>query len=95
MSVETLTIIFDLVIAIEVGMVLTCLLFMKRMSEETDIHGWKYTGNETADDSNNLTELPLGVRVYELNGPLFFGVAEMIAHIDDALKKVSDISERG
>lgn len=76
-----LTIVFDLVIAIEVGMVLACLLFMKRMSEETEIYGWKYKENETTDDSANLTDLPLGVRVYELNGPLFFGVAEMIAHI--------------
>lgn len=76
-----LTIIFDLVIAIEVGMVLTCLLFMKRMSEETDIHGWKYVDDQAGNASKELTELPLGVRVYELNGPLFFGVSEMIASI--------------
>ena len=37
-----LTIVFDLVVAIEIGLLLTCLLFMKRMSDETDVRSWKY-----------------------------------------------------
>lgn len=74
-----LTVIFDLVVAIEAGMLLACLLFMKRMSDETDIHGWKYT-DEPA-DAITLREVPLAVRVYEISGPLFFGVADRIADI--------------
>ena len=75
-----LTVIFDLVIAIEVGFVLACLLFIKRMSDETNVVGWKYTEEET-DDSEKLRSLPKEVRVYEITGPLFFGAADNIARI--------------
>lgn len=75
-----LTILFDLVVAIEIGFGLACLLFMKRMSEETAVMGWKYVEEEW-DDTAKLRKLPLGVRVYEINGPLFFGVASMIEEI--------------
>ena len=44
-----LTVVFDLVVAIGVGIVLTCLLFMKRMSEVTDVHGWKYIDEDEED----------------------------------------------
>lgn len=76
-----LTVLFDLVIAIEVGMVMACLLFMKRMSDETDIQGWKYAEDENTADSLNLLMVPRHVRVYEITGPLFFGAAERIANI--------------
>lgn len=72
-----LTVIFDLVVAIEVGMLLAALLFMKRMSDETEIRGWKY--KDMPEDQ--LTEVPLHVRVYEIRGPLFFGMAERIGEI--------------
>lgn len=73
-----LTVIFDLVVAIAVGIVLSCLLFMKRMSDETDVHGWS---DADTDDSHKLTALPEGVCVYELSGPLFFGATDKIAKI--------------
>lgn len=75
-----LTVVFDLVIAIEVGFVLACLLFMKRMSDETGVVGWKYVEEET-DDSEKLRVLPKEIRVYEITGPLFFGASDRIAQI--------------
>lgn len=75
-----LTIIFDLVVAIEVGIIMACVLFMKRMSDETDVVGWKYVEKEY-DDTHKLLELHKGVRVYEITGPLFFGVAGRLADI--------------
>lgn len=74
-----LTVIFDLVVAIEIGMLLACLLFIKRMSDETDVRGWKYA--DKPEDSINLRQVPLAVRVYEIRGPLFFGAADRIADI--------------
>ncbi len=75
-----LTVVFDLVIAIEVGLVLACLLFIKRMTDESKVTGWRYAEEET-DDSEKLRMLPKEVRVYEISGPLFFGVADNIAKI--------------
>ncbi len=75
-----LTVVFDLVIAIEVGFILACLLFMKRMSDETGVVGWKYVEEDT-DDSEKLKVLPKEIRVYEITGPLFFGAADRIAQI--------------
>ena len=76
-----LTILFDLVVAIEIGMVLACLLFIKRMSEETHIDGWTYVDDDTPDVDAHLKKLPLQIRVYEITGPLFFGAADAIEHI--------------
>lgn len=77
-----LTIIFDLVVAIEVGMIAACVLFMKRMSDESEVRGWKYFGDEEEDpDHIELRQVPQYVRVYEINGPLFFGAADRIADI--------------
>ena len=75
-----LTVVFDLLIAIEVGFVLACLLFMKRMSDETGIRGWKYVADDV-DDTEKLKVLPKEIRVYEITGPLFFGAADNIAKI--------------
>lgn len=77
-----LTVIFDLVVAIEVGMIAACLLFIKRMSEEAEIKGWTYYENDE-DDPDGITRrtVPHHVRVYEISGPMFFGVAERIAEI--------------
>ena len=75
-----LTIVFDLVTAIGVGMVITVVLFMKMVSEETEVKGWKYY----CDDDSQVThlhELPKSVRVYEINGPMFFGMADRISDI--------------
>lgn len=76
-----LTVVFDLVVAIEVNMVLACLLFMKRMSEETEVEGWKYVDDDHDPDSINLREVPKNIRVYEMSGPLFFGAADKITGI--------------
>ena len=76
-----LTVVFDLVIAIEVGMILAALLFMKRMSEESAVSSWKYTDSENDADSLELKTVPKYVRVYEMSGPLFFGDADKILKI--------------
>lgn len=81
-----LTIIFDLTIAIEVGLIIACLLFMRRMSETTDV---KVIMNEidpnddTDITSGNLEHLtiPDGVEVYEINGPYFFGAGNRFEEI--------------
>lgn len=79
-----LTVVFDLVVAIGVGMVLACLLFMKRMSDESSLKSWKYVDDEDDPDSISLRKVPKAVRVYEISGPLFFGMA---GHISDITVK--------
>lgn len=76
-----LTVAFDLVIAIEVGMILAALLFIKRMSEETGVKGWEYVDDANDKDSIDLKAVPEHVRVYEVSGPLFFGAADKILDI--------------
>lgn len=80
-STFVLTVIFDLVVAIEIGMVLACLLFIKRMSEETHAESWTYVDDDTQDVDEQLRRLSLQIRVYEITGPLFFGAADAIEHI--------------
>ncbi len=84
-----LTVLFDLVVAIEVGMLLAALLFMKRMSEVTEVEGWKYVEDESDEsdpDSISLRVVPKGVLVYEISGPLFFGAADKILKISLDMK---------
>ncbi|WP_026669615.1 SulP family inorganic anion transporter [Butyrivibrio sp. AE3006] len=80
-----LTVVFDLVVAIEVGMIAACLLFMKRMSEESSVRGWTYVDPdidpENDPDSIELRVIPKHVRVYEISGPMFFGDADALANI--------------
>ncbi len=71
-----LTVVFDLVVAIGVGIVLSCILFMARMSEVSDVRSWK-AAEEGTDEK--LRPIPADVYVYELNGPMFFGAADKIA----------------
>src|SRR5690606_7772397 len=71
-----LTVIFDLVIAIEIGIVLSSFMFMKRMSQSVNIQGFSIdseNGEHLFDEE--LLEIPKGVILYEINGPLFFGAA--------------------
>lgn len=75
-----LTVVFDLVVAIVVGIVLACILFMKRMSDESSVKSWTYIEQES-EDAAQLMMVPKGVRVYDINGPLFFGAADRIADI--------------
>ena len=75
-----LTVVFDLVVAIGVGMLITVVLFMKTVSEETEVRGWKYYCDEDS-EVTHLRELPASVRVYEINGPMFFGMSDRISDI--------------
>ncbi len=71
-----LTVLFDLIIAIEVGVVLASFLFMKRMSESVQIQNITYESQEAEQlfENENLA-IPKNVILYEINGPLFFGAA--------------------
>ena len=80
-STFVLTVVFDLVVAIEVGMIAACLLFMKRMSEESSVRSWTYIDPENDPDSIELRVVPKHVRVYEISGPMFFGDADALANI--------------
>ena len=87
-----LTVIFDLTIAIEVGLVIACLLFMRRMAETTQIKviAGEIDPNDESDmqlsDEEHLV-IPENVEVYEINGPYFFGIAnkfeDLMANMDD------------
>ena len=76
-----LTVIFDLVVAIEVGIVLAAILFMKRMSDEAQVEGWREIDEENDPESMNLRQLPDRVMVYEISGPMFFAAAGKILNI--------------
>ncbi|HKY98478.1 MAG TPA: sulfate permease [Gemmatimonadaceae bacterium] len=74
-----LTVLVDLTVAIEVGMVLAAFLFIKRMSEVTNISAVtrELQDDESEDaDAVGKRRIPAGVEVYEINGPFFFGAAE-------------------
>lgn len=86
-----LTIIFDLTVAIEVGLIIACLLFMKRVMETTNISVITDQINPNSEldiavHEENLL-IPTGVEVYEINGPYFFGIAtkfeEVMAQLGD------------
>ena len=89
-----LTIIFDLTIAIEVGLVIACILFMRRVMETTEISVIKdeIDPNDELDIAVREEHLiiPTGVEVYEINGPYFFGIAtkfeETMAQLGDRPK---------
>ncbi len=77
-----LTVVFDLVVAIVVGLTLACLLFMKRMSDESTFKEWAYI--EDGDGSQSrFKPAPKHVKVYEFVGPMFFGAADKIPHTSD------------
>ena len=76
-----LTVVFDLVVAIEVGIVCAAFLFMKRMSEETEVEGWKYIDEEDDPDGLALKVVPAHTKVYEISGPMFFAAADKILSI--------------
>jgi SulP family sulfate permease len=89
-----LTVIFDLTIAIQVGMVLAAFLFMKRMAEVTNIDmvTRELKDEEEKPDSNSIDkkQIPKGVEVFEINGPFFFGAAskfkDLITEVEDPPK---------
>ncbi len=81
-----LTIIFDLTVAIEVGLIIACLLFMKRMAETTDVKVImdEIDPNDETDiklENNEHLIIPKGVEVYEINGPYFFGAGNKFEEV--------------
>lgn len=79
-----LTVFFDLVVAIEIGVVLAALLFMKRMAETADIKAWKYTDSPdiTLGEAEKLRDIPHSISVFEICGPMFFAAADQILNIN-------------
>jgi SulP family sulfate permease len=82
-----LTVLFDLVVAIEIGLLMAAILFVKRMSDVTDVQRWREDLPEGQDDEGNDTELkpiPKHTVVYEINGPMFFAAADKFLKISIA-----------
>jgi len=77
----SLTVIFDLVVAIEIGIILAAILFMKRMSEVTEVENWVYVDDDNDPDSLFLKVVPKNTQVYEISGPMFFAAADKILSI--------------
>jgi len=77
-STFLLTVLVDLTVAIEVGMVLAAFLFMRRMANMTNVSQItpEMLDEEGSDELGALPALPPGVEIYEINGPFFFGAAE-------------------
>ncbi|MBO5007406.1 MAG: sulfate permease [Clostridia bacterium] len=97
-----LTVCFDLVVAIEVGMVLAALLFMSRMANTTDVRKWQDYEDSFDENSDpeaiSLMKLPAKTVVYEITGPMFFGAADkFMGMLSDSQKnnKVMILRMRG
>ena len=95
-----LTVFVDLTVAVQVGVVAASLLFMKRMSEVTNVEGvTNELRDRDADDPDEITqvrkrkrvvhgrEIPPGVEVYEVNGPFFFGAADKLKDVMSEIAK--------
>ncbi|MBQ9718692.1 MAG: STAS domain-containing protein, partial [Clostridia bacterium] len=76
-----LTVVFDLVVAIEVGMVASAILFMKRMSDVTHIRPWTKADEMKESDAGRLKNIPADTAVFELDGPMFFATSDKFASI--------------
>jgi len=72
-----LTVMFDLVVAIKIGLLVAVLLFMKRMADVTYIRPWAKHG----EDSGRYKKIPAGTQVYEINGPMFFATSDIMSSI--------------
>lgn len=92
-----LTIVIDLTAAVQVGVVLAALLFMKRMSDVTSMGKINFDASEKTDqdiadpDATSNKEIPEGVEVYEINGPFFFGVADMLINTLEHIGKTPKV----
>lgn len=97
----TLTVFVDLTVAVQMGVVVAALLFMKRMAEVTNIQGIRteLSENERKDDPEEITQvlkrrrtlggrvIPHGVEIYEVNGPFFFGAADKLRDVMGEIAK--------
>lgn len=92
-----LTIIVDLTAAVQVGVVLAALLFMKRMSDVTSMGKINFDASEVSSkdgydpDATKNKVIPEGVEVYEINGPFFFGVADMLINTLEHIGKTPKV----
>ncbi|MDE7315734.1 MAG: sulfate permease [Mucispirillum sp.] len=92
-----LTIVIDLTAAVQVGVVLAALLFMKRMSDVTSMSKMNFDASEktahdiTDPDATSNKDIPEGVEVYEINGPFFFGVADMLINTLEHIGKTPKV----
>ncbi len=91
------TVLVDLVVAIEIGMVLASLLFMKRMADVTEV---KELTRDTAEEDDSFTpsfdpaileRLPSHITVYEVNGPFFFGAADKFLEVSKEVDRTTKI----
>ena len=93
-----LTVVFDIVVAIGIGFMLASLLFMKRMAEVTEVNAWVYPDAvDEEDDADSLfyKKVPSNVRVFEINGPMFFAASDKLTGvIDDTSEDVLIIRMR-
>lgn len=77
-----LTVVFDLVVAIGVGLVLASLLFMKQMADVSGVQDWGYVDDEDDDpDHIELKKVPRNTKVYEINGPMFFAASDKFMYV--------------
>lgn len=76
-----LTVVFDLVVAIEVGMLVAAILFIKRMADVTHIRPWTSDDEEVEDDDGRLKKIPKRTQVYEFDGPMFFATSDVVSAI--------------
>lgn len=81
--ISTISIAFlvDLMAAIEVGILITALLFMKRMAEVTTVQGWKYIEEDEVEENLSLKVIPKNIQIYEIYGPMFFAASDKILSI--------------
>ena len=90
-----LTVIFDLTVAIEVGIILSVFLFMRRMAMVTNVGvvTREFEDEEESDDPNAIDKrsVPQGVEVYEINGPFFFGAAYKFEEAMDVVEKAPKV----
>lgn len=96
LTVFTLTVLINITAAVQVGMILAAFLFMKQMSDLSDVvattqyfeeNGQHIEGAYRDPDSVSRKEVPEGVEIYEINGPFFFGVADRLKNVFNELSR--------
>ena len=85
-----LTVVFDLVVAIEIGLLVALVLFMKRMTDVTYVRTWKRNEENSDDDDGRMKKIPQHTQVYEINGPMFFATSDILSAIpiEDGVKVI-------
>lgn len=76
-----MAVVIDLMAAIEVGLLLSALLFMKRMADVTTVQSWKYVDEDDDPDSIDLKIVPKHTQVFEICGPMFFAASDKLLRI--------------